>query len=664
MKKRNWCSKIFGFFRRRDFLGSGVGLNVGGQESYQTIPGALISMAVLGLVIYFIVKVIMRVFDKTSPVVTQLKEYDLNNYNFDIYKSDLLPRFIMIDKPTGAIIPAKQASKLVTFKAKYAMFAFDMVTKTLGEISTPISVVPCMALQNKEPYAFLWEQGFDKGPTAFGLSCLELPTDLTSIIVKGNKFSDQNVFLKVEMYPCSLPNALDCASAAQINNVRMAILTQKRYIDYRDYYDPVKAITNLREDISLMQAAGVSLYNYIKKTVIEDETNFFMPKSPEREFYEITFEENNSFMRSGSTICTPTEINSVPVASTCTPYVIMEWRSSGLQETYTRTYTDLMTAFSDVGGFKELVLLGAIIIYAFYNGYYKEKYIKQSIIPLSLIPLQMIEKPAKAKPKVSQPALNLESSPLAVNHDDNSTANILQTVRPFAQLVGSPVSAETDDQPLGSPMLTMKDVEAQVEANIDEFTDISTVVKELSNWRVLKDIIFTPYQKKLLPLVALETERRRKEIEEKQEADKEKFEEATHNPTLMKIAGFVGETLTYKSAIEELLESVKFHRRTQSSSLEERIDLFILEHVPDLVWKDSGSTINTSPQPVMMQSIVRYDYKDPTERGASGNVSEDNHWKPSPMISPETPSFLPPVSIDNVNLSPQNNLNNQQGMYS
>lgn len=652
------CRKFIGWCRGIDLLGSGVELNVGGDSTYKTLTGALLSLAVLGIVIFFLVQVIIRIFDRTNPTVTAMKEYDLANFRYDLHNSELLPIIILLEKSTGRVITAQEAPKYVTFRAKYAAFVFNETSNTLGEISASIPVGLCDSLQNRKPYQYYWDEDYGSGSMASSLLCLDVPSALPELNIQGNKFSLEHYFMRVELLPCSLPNKLDCATSQQINDVRLGMMTKKKYLDHKNFSNPIHKINNLREEISLMQTGGVTLFNYVKKTIVQDETNLLQPKNEDKEFLEISYEENNPFMRSGMIDCTVQDIDAFP--RKCDPYVIMEMKSSGLQETYTRTYTDLMTAFSDIGGFKELVLLGAVLIYTYYNGHYKDRHIVESIVPLSALPLQMVDRPVQKNNKSFNEIPQSNELPSPTNRNESSVANLLVMGKVF-QDINNPEQAN-EGAGLDNQMRSLSDVKEQVEANIQKFTNISTVVKELANWRVLKDIIFTPYQKKLLPLVALETERRRKIVEEHQIDVAEQIRNSTTNPAILQIANFVGETIDYKSALEELLSNSRHPTNSVSSSLESRINNFIIEHLPDLVWKDEASShIPLDWQP---EETIKYNYKDPTERGASGNVSEDNHWKPSPMISPETPSFLPPVSIDNVNLSPQNNLNNQQGMYS
>ncbi len=46
-----------------------------------------------------------------------------------------------------------------------------------------------------------------------------------------------------------------------------------------------------------------------------------------------------------------------------------------------RTYKDILGAFSEIGGYKEVVFLMFGLVYAFYNGHHKQKYMIHQLVP-------------------------------------------------------------------------------------------------------------------------------------------------------------------------------------------------------------------------------------------------------------------------------------------
>lgn len=128
---------------------------------------------------------------------------------------------------------------------------------------------------------------------------------------------------------------------------------------------------------------------------------------------------------------------------------------------------------------------------------------------------------------------------------------------------------------------------------IESLMDIETIVKELSAWRVMKDILLDGYHKRLLPIVQVESARKQR-VEVEKELEKEKnIKQNAGSEFMQQIMTGISDTLDIKSALQALRSSIEKHGRNGSapgeSALRHQIDVYFAENLPDF----NGSWPNT-----------------------------------------------------------------------
>ena len=103
-------------------------------------------------------------------------------------------------------------------------------------------------------------------------------------------------------------------------------------------------------------------------------------------------------------------------------------------------------------------------------------------------------------------------------------------------------------------------------------TDIVTIVNELACFQVLKDVLLTPHQQKLAPIVAAEICQSREESESESENKKNSVgvEQSIQNLLVAQVASYVKETMSYKEAFDKLYEE----KDSATDSNIDRRDLF------------------------------------------------------------------------------------------
>lgn len=364
--------------RQADSLGSKVELTIRGSSLFKTYLGALLSLGVFGLLIWYTVTVVTKILDRENPLQSTATEYDINTAVLEISKSDLLPVMNFYNKETGTVASPSDFGKYLTFQAKWYRSYFDYDTQTTGYEIVKIPVVICNLLKNKKPYELLFQNDNLK-KIIFNLYCLDMPEG--DFLISGDRMTPDIKSLSIEFFPCSLANSADCVSASELSKWSVVAVSIKKYLRNSDFDYPIKSIVSLREELNLQANVQTIIFDFIKETKIVDNTNWIQPSHEDWSFTELEREEVRTGQRDGSTHCPKANI----LAGTCFPYLILTFRQSGTKTTVTRTYNEILAGFSDVGGFKEVVLICVAFIYGFYNEFFMSRFLIDHLIPRSVL---------------------------------------------------------------------------------------------------------------------------------------------------------------------------------------------------------------------------------------------------------------------------------------
>lgn len=382
------------------------------------------------------------------------------------------------------------------------------------------------------------------------------------------------------------------------------LIKHQSYAQFSDYKDPIKKLSVLRENLNVHLSVGSAIFEFYKKVHVYDTVSSLVdPNFVGTYLYPIKEEVNNFSRDPAQTSCTDATIASL----TCLPYISLEFRSSGFEVTYTRNYPDILNSFSDVGGFKELVVICVTILYSWVNDWLKGTYVIEEIMPLDSIKM-LIKESIKLEEEGNAHAPNA-ISPLPATNKDNprSTAldravntftsthadpphhtttsdSMLKKVQPRprepAHIYSAPVypqlnaptiatteqtNSKDQDKPAGlhSPessnsskhevgyqrlqrcvahVKTVQDIaregrkKTEVKGNVlvrlaagllnkknseciyfeeikslvEDLSNVTLMIREINSWRAIKEILFLPHHFKLISLVEIQLEARRK----------------------------------------------------------------------------------------------------------------------------------------------------------
>ena len=361
---------------------------------------------------------------------------------------------------------------------------------------------------------------------------------------------------------------------------------------FADFDNPIRPAFYAREEINMQRNVASKLFQYLKKTVIKDETNYVQPKHEDQIAEDTDREEFSTLERDGSSYCFESTIQ----AGGCQPYLTIEYRSSGLQDTCVRSYTNIIDAVSNIGGFKELVFMGVVVVYTFYNDFFMNRYlVSEFVLPNSL--LFSSDKAASNsnnrrfqdhKPYGS--SSHPHSSKIPFGREPSSFSPDAQDISSTQQIRHAEDSrSETEKSILDKFKGSMKE---DIMSVIEEVTSIPTMIRELATLRVLKEIFFEKHHLKLLPLVQIEMGRKRKQ-------QKEKTHSKSTSEIMPNLLSFISDALDFRTAIA-LLRPKKSSRGAdgdwafasnqphEENPFRQAIDRFFLENLPAFLQQDAG----------------------------------------------------------------------------
>lgn len=591
--------RLLKYFKSIDVYGSPPELLIHNSSTFKTNVGALFTLASLGIICYYLVRTAARLLDTTSPQVDTLENFDMARLRYQVDNTSILPVVTVSEPVNGYLLTVDEIKSLATVKGELRRYRYDYQTNKVNFFSTFIEMVDCHTLKNRKPYEWVFSDviGQAKGKSL----CFELPTDGDWEFYGDRLYGDMNV-LRLTMFPCSSGN---CLPPEKIANHMFYLIKHQSYVQFSDYKDPIKKLSVLRENLNVHLSVGSAIFEFYKKVHVYDTVSSLVdPNFVGTYLYPIKEEVNNFSRDPAQTVCTEATIASL----VCVPYISLEFRSSGFEVTYTRNYPDILNSFSDVGGFKELVVICVTILYSWINDWLKGNYLIEEIMPLDSIKM-LIKESIKLEEEGSKDLPNSIAMVGFMNKSENqrgtsldrgvntftsthadppphatSSDSMLKKVLPksresapiqavpvYPQPTSSPLStadqgsskdpekpaslhspesSTTPKKEIGYQRLqrcvaqvkTVQDIaregrkRTEVKGNmlvrlaagllnkkyseciyfeeikslVEDLSNVTLMIREINSWRAIKEILFLPHHFKLISLVEIELEARRK----------------------------------------------------------------------------------------------------------------------------------------------------------
>jgi hypothetical protein len=618
-----------------DRFGGPFELCLNGESTFKSLPGAVLTLMWTGLLIWYTYMTILSILDRTSPSVAYVSVQ--SKESAEIVSNDLLPIMLIVNRTGQTVVPNQLHKRFATFVAYSETNELNIDIKKRIITRTYYPVKPCSEIQNTKHYQSLFKDERVKLLVPLMFQCIDVPEN-ESIELVGNLIANTMKSFKVVAYPCSLPNSSDCLPQSEFDSFSISIMYQKYALQMSNFEQPFDSIWTPREEQNMLMNIGTSILNYVSNYKIFDQVNSLTSKTLRKTKATVEKEQLNVVPRKPHATCTSAEVED----GSCSPYFLFEYRSSGIVYEYTRTYIDFLVGFSNIGGFKELLTVVCIFLYSFWNNTAKEIFIRRKVIDYDslkmLLENQFLKINAKKEPSrketIKDPYIgNSEELKLAVNPSSHIDIGAESSPTKIVPVKGSSGNLPLQIKDEGSgrsnsvpkisnimefrierkfskfsldTMKKMREFGMAVQNTIDHHTNIVTLVQELSTLRVLALIIMTPYQRKLLPLVAMQMNKNdaedsvkgdsiyfKSKVENDRKPSVSSMTDRKKNDPISKVAEYVKVSISYEEALQALVngsngahiwnEYKKESHQSELSEIRSEINKFMLYHLPDWV---------------------------------------------------------------------------------
>ena len=362
-------NKVKPYANEINLLGKEVEFEINGFSKVPSCVGTLLSLMCLGLILPITYRFIYRALDTTHPDITittkTLAEYPTIDLHQQKFYFAMIPRNLkngLDDLPKlGTLTAAIHIKEFVTDSSTGEV-------KTLRFESVELDIKVCEEV--KTQFSFLANNQNLKGFLKDSICFLPKPGKEQYYKVVGQTLEDIHTTLEVRLNPCIMAPPSECYTAPEIKEVSFLVLYPSPNIDYSktsDFFTWI-AVAGPR----ILVDPGTDQVNsvYLKTHQLYKDTSFLKEAELEHDYVSISDQFMYSNSRDASVIaCDAADVGS---QRKCPPYFELSVSASNELQIVTRSYINLIEALSEVGGFREVILMIFGSIYFVYNCFAQE----------------------------------------------------------------------------------------------------------------------------------------------------------------------------------------------------------------------------------------------------------------------------------------------------
>lgn len=363
----SFISKLKSF----DIFGQDFSFNATKSTSkYQTNCGASLTLVCILVTMAAFLNFTSEYLSTDNPRVTISSERKNKYPDVNLVENEFLPSLGFVNVTRA--LPSTELDRFLTMVAVKIELKFNS-----GEVQgtyTPISTqnfVDCQNSKNSEYIAELAKQSGSYQMFKLGLiNCPEDPTDTDFWSVRGVPNDLPFYYISYMVYPCSLPDPTQCATAEEVSKLEMTNSFASRFYKLSDKKNPVKLLFEYNRFTVALDPSriGVSRMHFANVKIMDEDIDF-KNAGLNKEFFKIGNIYTYSKARPASIHCTKLQI----MTGVCIPYVETRIMSGSNEETVLRVYPKLFSTISELGGFGDLIFIAVGMIYFWYNNYYFNK---------------------------------------------------------------------------------------------------------------------------------------------------------------------------------------------------------------------------------------------------------------------------------------------------
>ena len=350
-----------------DFLGSKF------KIGYPTLTGKFqtklggyltILMGILSTAFFFIV--MSQYFSKDAPVVMTSTESGSREMTYDLYEGNLYLPISVLLGPNA--VPLNQINLYVTIKAFVDSFTTVLTSSTPGFKITPFrsfDYKPCGEIDDPKIADHI--NAFSTLPgTGNVIAC----PDFKGLEKHYKAVSDYLTFMGkavfIKVYPCSLPDPSECASAQEIQFLNLEYAYPVKLLKPSNFKNPLESIPRLVA-IKIDRRTTKVSKEVVKKNRVFDDTVSLIPAKLKMEYLTLQKDSIDFGMRDENQLHCPRSEVEKGVRGGCQEYISFDYTPSSEVVVTTRNYKKLTTMLGEFGGILKIIATGAFFVYGIYS---------------------------------------------------------------------------------------------------------------------------------------------------------------------------------------------------------------------------------------------------------------------------------------------------------
>ena len=491
MAKSNETSSKYSI-KNLDFLGDKfkIGYSTPNGKFQSKLGGYItILMGVLSTSMFFVV--MSQFFTKSSPVVMTSSEFGSKISTFNLYKENL---FLLFGFGTGPqFVDGIHVSRYVTIKAELT----DAVTNFTERrfIPTPFRKFDykiCQHVKDQQVQDYVGLIASEAGVEKYW-SCPDFQGLGNDFVVHDNYENHTHKWLSIKVYPCSLEDRSQCASAEEIDEIRNDYTFALKLLQPSDAETPVRT-SIIRESVNLDRRSTKDVKMVVRLNRVLDGTlTTLIPPSVKLEYATIQEEKVDLKRRPESQVyCTKAQIDQGP-AGGCREYVSYDYVASSEVLVTLRSYKKLTTMLGEYGGLLKIMTTLVFFFYGFY-----------SLRKVKSIMSGIIFKTDQEKEKRLEKLIGGKNH--QKNHDHSKYNQVVQRVEEAKP--DSNMNSEADGPEYKKVMKHL----------IDRRSNVDNLMEKLNFLELIEKAVLQDDAKTLVPLALLQAEKMEMQKAENQSA--------------------------------------------------------------------------------------------------------------------------------------------------
>jgi hypothetical protein len=485
-----------------DMLAPQITLRFAGHQGIRTIFGVALTVGYFFSIAAFAYFIIQTYLNTDAPTVIREDSDEPSNPKVHLGDHNLLPvAFLYMDEILN--VPAENANKYFTLrftKLKFRTTYLANGTTSIKMSKYEMPVIPCSQLRNNETaYSYYKEYEpdplFKKLGQQYGL-CARIDPNEAYVAGMGTE-TDLDMMI-LQAMPCSLPTG--CATISEVKRISFILASPTASLNMSNYESPKKSVLSLDNVFFVNEGLKQKYQPKVMTSEMYDDwqsvSNRIQGKSLRVKFHHIDRSMTTSNIRGRDplqTTCTPFQVETMQ----CIAYLQIEYVSSNKKIKIVRVYKSMTKTLSEIGGINSFLFLLFYYLNFAYCQYARKKIMVTSVFEFFREEEAEVRKRNGDKKDKPAPSSNLDGSKIEPSVGGGGDQDLHDVFFKHANL---------------SEMNKLKrDAYSIIENNID----VVTIIKEITQLKILLHLLFKDHHLKLAPLLAFMIESKNMDYKDK-----------------------------------------------------------------------------------------------------------------------------------------------------